>query len=42
MAMAGTNLPWPKALPGSGPTAMVVAVRAAGGVADERWMPVFM
>ena len=27
MAIAGTNLPWPKAFPGSGPTGMVVAVR---------------
>ncbi len=42
MAMSGTFLPCPKALPGFGPTGMVVAVRAAGGVADERWTPVFM
>ena len=27
---------------GLGPTACVVAVRAAGGVAPERWTPVFM
>jgi hypothetical protein len=39
MAMAGTNLPWPKGLPGSGPSGMVVAVRAAGGVAELRWTP---
>ena len=37
MAMAGTFLPWPKLLP-----AEVVAVRAAGGVAEERCTPVFM
>jgi hypothetical protein len=35
-------LPWPKTLPGSGPTGMVVAVRTAGGVAEERCTPVFM
>src|SRR3989304_209340 len=29
MAIAGRFLPWPKTLPGSGPTAMVVAGRAA-------------
>jgi hypothetical protein len=28
--------------PGSGPTGMVVAVRAAGGVAELRCTPVFM
>jgi hypothetical protein len=28
-------LPWPKTFPGAGPTAPVVAVRAAGGVAPE-------
>src|SRR6266571_2788019 len=39
MAMAGTFLPWPKTLPGSLPTAMVVAVRAAGGVAEQRMDP---
>ena len=42
MAMRGMSLPCPKALPGSAPTASVVAVRAAGGVAPERWTPVFM
>ena len=42
MAISGTFLPWPKAFPGSGPTAGVVAVRAAGGVAPERCTPVFM
>jgi hypothetical protein len=35
-------LPWPKVAPGSGPTAMVVAVRAACGVALLRCTPVFM
>jgi hypothetical protein len=29
IAISGALLPWPKALPGSGPTACVVAVRAA-------------
>ena len=29
-------------VPGWGPTASVVAVRAAGGVAPDRWTPVFM
>ena len=42
MAIAGRFLPWPKTLPGAWPTAMVVAVRAAAGVADERCTPVFM
>jgi hypothetical protein len=42
MAIAGTNLPWPKGLPGSGPSGMVVAVRAAEGVAELRCTPVFM
>jgi hypothetical protein len=41
-AMSGALLPCPKRLPGSSPTAWVVIVRAAGGVAPERWMPVFM
>ena len=35
IAISGTFLPWPKALPGSSPTAGVVAVRAAGGVAPR-------
>ena len=42
IAMRGTSLPWPNTFPGSAPTAWVVMVRAAGGVAPERWMPVFM
>ena len=42
MASTGMFLPWPNELPGSGPTASVVAVRAAGGVAPDRWTPVFM
>jgi len=42
IAISGTFLPWPNLLPGSGPTAWVVAVRAAGGVAPERCTPVFM
>ena len=42
MAMSGRSLPCPKVLPGVDPTAAVVAVRAAGGVADERCTPVFM
>ena len=42
IAIAGTFLPCPKAFPGCSPTAMVVAVRAAGGVAEERCTPVFM
>ena len=42
IAISGAFLPWPKTLPGSAPTACVVAVRAAGGVAPERWTPVFM
>ena len=42
MAILGTLLPVPNTLPGSGPTAGVVAVRAAGGVAEERCTPVFM
>ena len=42
MAISGALLPWPKTLPGSGPTAWVVAVLAAGGVAPERCTPVFM
>ena len=33
IAISGTFLPLPKTLPGSRPTAGVVAVRAAGGVA---------
>ena len=41
-AIFGTLLPVPNTLPGSGPIAGVVAVRAAGGVADERCTPVFM
>jgi hypothetical protein len=35
-------LPWPNTAPGSGPTAIVVLVRAAGGVAELRCTPVFM
>jgi len=35
MAIRGRFLPWPKTLPGSGPTGWVVAVRAAGGVATD-------
>ena len=42
IAISGTFLPWPNRLPGSRPTACVVAVRAAGGVAPERCTPVFM
>ena len=42
IAIRGTFLPVPKTLPGAGPTAGVVAVRAAGGVALERCTPVFM
>jgi hypothetical protein len=42
IAICGRFLPCPKTLPGWGPTGMVVAVRAAGGVADERCTPVFM
>ena len=42
VAISGTLLPVLKALPGSLPTAMVVAVRAAGGVWLERCTPVFM
>jgi hypothetical protein len=42
MAISGTFLPWPKTAPGSLPSAIVVAVRAAGGVAEERCTPVFM
>ena len=42
IAIAGTNLPWPKRAPVDEPTGIVVLVRAAGGVADERWIPVFM
>jgi hypothetical protein len=42
IAMRGRFLPLPKRLPGSRPTAGVVAVRAAGGVALERCTPVFM
>ena len=42
IAMRGTSLPWPKTLPGCSPTACVVMVRAAGGVAPERCTPVFM
>ena len=42
MAIFGTLLPVPNTLPGSAPIAGVVAVRAAGGVADERCTPVFM
>jgi hypothetical protein len=32
----------PQMLPGSSPTGLVLAVRAAGGVALERCTPVFM
>jgi len=42
MAILGMNLPVPKTLPGSGPSVGVVAVRAPGGVAEERCTPVFM
>ena len=42
IAIRGAFLPWPKTFPGSGPTGFVFAVRAAGGVALERWTPVFM
>ena len=42
IAMRGTFLPVPNGFPGSPPTAGVVAVRAAPGVALERWIPVFM
>jgi len=42
IAMSGRFLPVPKTLPGWSPTAIVVAVRAAGGVALERCTPVFM
>ena len=42
IAISGALLPCPNTLPGSAPTACVVAVRAAGGVAPERWTPVFM
>jgi len=42
IAISGTFLPWPNRFPGSRPTACVVAVRAAGGVAPERCTPVFM
>ena len=42
IAIRGTFLPVPKTLPGKGPTAGVVAVRASGGVALERCTPVFM
>ena len=42
MAISGAFLPWPNTLPGSGPTAGVVLVRAAGGVAPDRCTPVFM
>ena len=42
LAISGALLPVPKTLPGSAPTACVVAVRAAGGVAPERCTPVFM
>jgi hypothetical protein len=41
-AIFGTDLPVPNTLPGSGPTGGVVAVRAVGGVADERCTPVFI
>src|SRR3954468_18415028 len=42
IAISGALLPWPNELPGASPTASVVAVRAAGGVAPERCTPVFM
>ena len=42
LAIRGTFLPVPNTLPGDDPTAGVVAVRAAGGVALERCTPVFM
>ena len=42
IAISGRFLPVPNTLPGVGPTAGVVAVRAAGGVALERCTPVFM
>ncbi len=42
MAIAGRSLPWPNTLPGASPTAAVVAVRAPGGVAEDRCTPVFM
>ena len=35
-------VPCPNTFPGDAPTASVVAVRAAGGVAPERCTPVFM
>ena len=40
--MRGTFFPVPNTLPGTAPTAGVVAVRAAGGVALDRCTPVFM
>ena len=42
MAICGRFLPVPKTLPGASPSAGVVAVRAVGGVAEERCTPVFM
>jgi hypothetical protein len=42
IAICGRFLPVPKTLPGASPNAGVVAVRAVGGVAEERWTPVFM
>ena len=42
MAMSAAFLPCPKTFPGSPPTGFVFAVLAAGGVALERWTPVFM
>ena len=42
IAISGTFLPVPNTLPGSRPSAGVVAVRAPGGVALQRCTPVFM
>ena len=42
IAISGTFLPLPNSAPGCAPTAIVVAVRAAGGVAELRCTPVFM
>ncbi len=42
IAITGRLLPVPNALPTRVPTGRVLAVLAAGGVAPERWTPVFM
>jgi hypothetical protein len=42
IAISGRFLPLPNSAPGCEPTAIVVAVRAAGGVAELRCTPVFM